>query len=77
MSKNIDTFESFQDIYSTDLLDLYRNIKEKINMFGLDLFTEETNTALVDFVRLIFDNVQFEESELFEEEEELIDLQNY
>ena len=77
MSKNNDIFESFQDLYSSDLIDLYAEIKEKINTYAFDLLDQESKTAMVDFVKLIFDNVQFEEVEPFEEEDEIIDLHHY
>ena len=77
MSKNNDIFESFQDLYSSDLIDLYAEIKEKINTYAFDLLDQESKTAMVDFVKLIFDNVLFEEVELFEEEDEPTDLHYY
>jgi len=77
MSKNTDTFESFQDLYSSDLIELYIDIKDKLNTYAIDLLDQESKTAMVDFVKLIFDNVLFEEVELFEEEDEPTDLHHY
>ena len=77
MSKNTDTFESFQDLYSSDLIDLYIDMKDKLNTYAIDLLDKESKTAMVDFVKLIFDNVLFEEVELFEEEDEPTDLHYY
>ena len=77
MSKNTDTFESFQDLYSSDLIDLYIDMKDKLNTYAIDLLDQESKTVMVDFVKLIFDNVLFEEVELFEEEDEPTDLHYY
>lgn len=76
MTKNKDSLESFQDLFSSDIIDLYAEIKDKLNTHALDLLNQESKTVMADFVKLIFDNVNFEVLEPYEEEEELVDLHN-
>ena len=77
MSKTLDSFEGFQDLYSSDFIEVYTEIKEKLDRYALDLLNQESNMALVDFLKLIFDNVNFEVQEPHDDEDEIVDLQNY
>ena len=70
-----DTWEYFQDLFSSDLVFLYSDIKKKIDSLALDLLNQETKTHLTDFVNLIFNSVDFEIPSYDENiEEEMIDL---
>tara|TARA_B100000963_G_C22510778_1_gene618253 strand:+ start:453 stop:689 length:237 start_codon:yes stop_codon:yes gene_type:complete len=77
MSKKLESFESFQDLYSSEFIDVYAQIKEKLDRHALDLLNQESKSSLADFIKLIFDNVNFETLEPYEEDDEIIDLQNY
>ena len=52
--------EYFQDIFANDLVDLYSEIKDKVDSLALDLLNQETKTHSVEFIKMIFDSVQFE-----------------
>ena len=77
MSKKLESFESFQDLHSSEFIDVYTQIKEKLDSHALDLLNQESKSSLADFIKLIFDNVNFENLEPYEEDDEIIDLQNY
>ena len=77
MSKKLESFESFQDLHSSEFIDVYTQIKEKLDRHALDLLNQESKSSLADFIKLIFDNVNFENLEPYEEDDEIIDLQNY
>lgn len=52
--------EHFQDIFANDLVNLYSEIKDKVDSLALDLLNQETKTHSVEFIKMIFDSVQFE-----------------
>lgn len=52
--------EYFQDLFANDFIDLYSEIKDKIDSQALDLFNQETKTHSLEFIKMIFDSVQFE-----------------
>ena len=64
----------FADYYSVEFIDLYTQIKEKINNLGLDLLNQESKCAHDDFVKMIFSSVNFELNEDDDEEDEIIDI---
>lgn len=55
-----ETLENFQDLFSNDLIDLYSEIKDKVDSLAIDLLNQETKTHSVEFIKMIFDSVQFE-----------------
>jgi hypothetical protein len=70
-----ETLECFQDIFSSDLIFLYSDIKEKVNNLAVDLLNQEQPNHLNDFVNLIFNSVNFEIPSYDDNiEEEIIDL---
>ena len=78
LNKNEDLLKEFEDLYSIDIADLYFDIKQYIHNLGLDLLNQETRTANIDFLKLIFDSVEFNITNSLEgdDEEDLIDLLN-
>ena len=78
LNKNDELLKDFEDLYSIDISDLYFDIKQYIHNLGLDLLNQETKTANIDFLKLIFDSVEFNNTNSVEgeDEEEFIDLLN-
>ena len=52
--------EYFQDLFAIDFIDLYSEIKDKIDSQALDLLNQETKTHSLEFIKMIFDSVLFE-----------------
>ena len=77
MTNTLESFEAFQDLYGSDFMEVYTEIKEKLDRYALDLLNQESNMVLVDFLKFIFDNVNYDVHEPHDEEDEIIDLQNY
>lgn len=70
--------QKFEDLYAIDISDLYFDVKLYLNNLGVDLLNQETKTAHIDFLKLIFDSVHSSASDTNDigEDEEIIDLQN-
>ena len=74
-TENEDNFEYFQDQFSNNFIELYSEIKEKIDKNALDLLNQETCSHFMDFVEFIFKSVHFEKPNNEETlDEEIIDL---
>ena len=52
--------EYFQDLFANDLIDLYSEIKDKVDSLALDLLNQETKHHSLEFIKMIFNSVQFE-----------------
>lgn len=78
INKDDELLKDFEDLYAIDISDLYFDIKQYIHNLGLDLLNQETKTSNIDFLKLIFDSVDFNNNNSLEgeEEEEMIDLLN-
>ena len=77
MTNTLESFEAFQDLYGSDFMEVYTEIKDKLDRYALDLLNQESNMVLVDFLKFIFDNVNYDVQEQHDEVDEIIDLQNY
>ena len=63
--------EKFISLFSSDFVNLYSEIKDKLYINAFDLLNQETTTSHEDFVKLIFNSVNFEEPEELDENEDL------
>ena len=76
MSNSNSDLEKFHDLFSTDFIELYSEIKDYLHINAFDLLNKESLTTRNDFVELIFKNVRFEpmEEEDLEEEDQFVEL---
>ena len=76
MSNSNSDLEKFHDLFSTDFIELYSEIKEYLHINAFDLLNKESLTTRNDFVELIFKNVRFEpmEEDDLEEEDQFVEL---
>tara|TARA_B100000123_G_C25733470_1_gene430367 strand:+ start:746 stop:985 length:240 start_codon:yes stop_codon:yes gene_type:complete len=63
--------EEFNNLFSSDFVELYSEIKDYLHINSFDLLNEETKNSIDDFVKLIFNNVKFEKNDdLLEENDD-------
>lgn len=76
MSNSTSDLEKFHDLFSTDFIELYSEIKEYLHINAFDLLNKESLTTRNDFMELIFNNVRFEhmEEEDLEEDDHFVEL---
>lgn len=63
--------EKFISLFSSDFISLYSDIKESLYINAFDLLNQETKTSHEDFIKLIFNSVNFEIPEELNENEDL------
>ena len=63
--------DEFNNLFSSDFVELYSEIKDYLHINSFDLLNEETKNSIDDFVKLIFNNVKFEKNDdLLEENDD-------
>ena len=69
--------ESFEDLHGDDIVNLYLDIKNKIDFLAVDLLNQESKNHFTEFIQMIYHSVHYEIPVLEDNlEEEFIDMNN-